>query len=252
MSKMNRVFVCCGFAALVSGFGMSGQGCDGPDFSALAGLYAIERGSIEAKFTFTVNSGGEVEQSTSGGELEPLDPADFPEALADVVAQWNNGLADLNAAIDEAMPAEVIVTFPGPYQMRIVNADDATKNGTGLINENAQYGFAAILGGAGEGSQQGGGGILDVSSIEGSFNVSAKTTEGKVVRRIIVGLIGSNDDSLSFVAELAVNYTGARTGDVPAGNTNDNSDDDNNNNNNGNSNENDNSNSNDNDNSNAP
>lgn len=235
-----RLIVLLSLFAVAAGVGMSAEtGCQGPDFSSLAGLWSIERGTLEAKFTFTVNNGGEVTQNSSGGELQPLDPADFPEQLADLVAQWNAGLDDLNDAVDDAMPDRVVVTFPGAFQMRITNADDPSKNGTGLINENAQYGFAAILGGGGNGSQQGGGGVLDVSSIEGSFNVPARTTAGKVVRRLIVGLIGSNDSSLSFVAELSVNYTGARIGDVPIDNSNGNN----------NSNDNDNTNANENDNS---
>ncbi|MBX3396424.1 MAG: hypothetical protein KF841_13760 [Phycisphaerae bacterium] len=219
-----RLFTLLSFFTLAAGVGMSADnGCQGPDFSSLAGLWSIERGSLEAKFTFTINNGGEVTQNSSGGELQPLDPADFPEQLADLVAQWNEGLDDLNAAVDDAMPDRVIVTFPGSFQMRIANAEDPLKNGTGLINENAQYGFVAILGGGGNGSQQGGGGVLDVSSIEGSFNVPARTTAGKVVRRLIVGLIGSNDSSLSFVAELTVNYTGAWIDEVPLDNSNGNS-----------------------------
>lgn len=216
MLRLRRLGSLCGLFALLAAMGMTADGgCQGPDFSSLAGLYSIERGSIETKFTFTVNNGGEVTQTSTGGELEPLDPADFPEVLADLVAQWNAGLDDLNAAVDESMPDEIVATFPAAFQMHIVNNADWSKNGTGLINENAQYGFAVILGGAGEGSAQGGGGVLDVSSIEGSFDVNARTTQGKVVRRLIVGLIGSNNDSLSFVAEIWVNYTGERIGDVP-------------------------------------
>ncbi len=248
MKQMKKAIVVLGLATFVATMGMMGDGCTGRDFSSLAGVWSIERGDLSAKFTYTVNNGGEVTEESVSGALEPLDPSKFPPVLAELIAQWNAGLAELNQKIDEAIPETVIITFPGPFQMRITNADDPGKTGIGLINENAEYGFVAILGGSGQGSDQGGGGVLDVSSIEGRFNVGARTTNGRIVRRLIVALIGSNDSSLSFVAEISVEYTGQWIAPVPPGNNNNNDND--NENSNDNSNQNDNSN--DNANSNEP
>jgi len=196
---------------------MAGQnGCDGSRNLPLAGVWTLQRGETEVKFTFTVNNGGEVTQETADATLEPLNPDDFPEALAALVAQWNAGLDDLNAALDEAMPDQVLVTFPGAAQMRLTNLDDESKVANGIINAQDTYLFVGDLSGQGEGDEQGGGGVITLASIEGSFDRENFTTTGQVIRRLAVVLIGSPNDAISFVVEIKVNYTGERTGDVPA------------------------------------
>lgn len=196
--------------------GMMTDGCQGgPDFSPLAGLWTITRGATTVKFTFTVNNGGEVTQNTATAELGPLDPNDFPAELAGLVDQWNNGLVQLNANLDAALPDQLIVTFPASLQIRLTDPNDTAKVANGLINKDAVYIFVGDLSGAGEGSNQGGGAVLQVASVEGSFDTAQLTTTGVIARRLAVVLIGSNNSALSFVVEITVAYTGQRVGDTP-------------------------------------
>lgn len=201
---------------LVAPAGMTGNGCQvGPDFSPLAGLWSISRGDVAMRITYTVNNGGEVTETSTGGTLAALDPADFPAELTPLVEQWNNGLNDLNARIDEALPDQVVVSFPGFGQITITNPTDVTKTGTGLINEQAAYGFLTDASGAGAGSDQGAGAILQVASIEGQFDTTALTTSGVLARRLAVYLIGSNNSGASLVVEITIAYSGTRAGDAP-------------------------------------
>lgn len=228
-------------AALVFGTGMMSQQCQqNPTLASLAGLYKLERGATSVRVTFTVNNGGEVETNSAASELQPLDPNDFPEQLADLIAQWNAGLDDLNASLDEALPDVVGVEFPQFGVMRIFDPDNLTMSGQGLINnETLKYGFVGDLSGAGAGDETGGGGVLQASSIAGEFDAIALTTTGEIARSLLVSLQNNtNNSGVTFTAQIAVEYTGTRTGDLPAdtglnSNANDNSSDNSNTNDNG-------------------
>lgn len=203
---------------LVPCMSMMSQGsCNpqGPDFSPLAGVWSITRGETEVTFTFTVANGGEVTQESQTSTLQMLDPADFPPILEPLVDQWNMGLDDLNAALEAALPDEVLVSFEGLFTMRITDSADATRMGAGLINGDDVYIFIGDLSGTGNGIDVGAGAVLEVAGVEGSFDRTALTTVGKITRRLAVVLIGPNQNGLAFVAEIAVNYTGQRTGDLP-------------------------------------
>lgn len=203
---------------LVPCMSMMGQGnCNpqGPDFSPLAGVWSITRGDTDVTFTFTVANGGEVEQESQTSTLQMLDPADFPPILEPLVNQWNMGLDDLNAALDAALPDEVLVSFEGLFTMRITDSADATKMGAGLINADDVYIFIGDLSGTGNGGSVGAGAVLQLAGVEGSFDRTALATTGKITRRLAVVLLGANQSGLAFVVEIAANYTGQRTGDLP-------------------------------------
>lgn len=215
---------------LVSGTGMMSDGCQqNSTLDGLVGLWTLERGATSVRVSYSVNNGGEVQTNSSAGELVPLSADDFPEELADLVAQWNAGLDELNANLDEALPDVVGVEFPSFGIMRISDPNDPTKVGSGLINnQTLKYSFLADLSGAGGGSDQGGGGILQASSVVGDFDAMALTTTGELARTLIVALNdATNNNGVSFTVQIAVNYTGSRTGDLPEpspDNTNDNQD----------------------------
>lgn len=215
-------------AMLVLSTGMMNEQCQqNPSLEGLAGLWTLERGATSVRVTFSVNNGGEVETTSAASELQPLNPEDFPEQLADLIAQWNAGLDDLNASLDEALPDVVGVNFPQLGVMRIFDPNDTSMQGQGLINnQTLTYVFLGDLSGAGAGDEQGGGGVLQASSVAGEFNAMALTTTGEIARTIFVTLQDStNNSGLSFTAQVAVEYTGQRTGDLPADigdNTNDN------------------------------
>jgi len=237
-------------AVLVFGTGMMSEQCQqNPVFDGLAGLYTLERGATSVRVTFSVNNGGEVETNSASSELQPLDPNDFPEQLADLIAQWNAGLDDINAALDEALPDVVGVEFPQFGVMRIFDPTDTSMAGQGLINnQTLAYGFVGDLSGAGAGDDQGGGGVLQASSIVGSFDAMSLTTEGEIARTILVTLQNTSQGSgVTFTAQVAVAYSGQRTGDLPEdtglnGNANANGNGNDNDNTNGNSNSNSNAN----------
>ena len=212
LQRMRRVLVL--FVPCAS-MGMMANSCQpGPDYSPLAGLWSLTRGAANVKFTFTVNNGGEVTQNTNTAELGPLTAADFPAELAALVDQWNNGLTELNAKLDAALPDQVIVSFPAALQMRLTDPNDTANVANGLIDNEAAYLFLDDLSGDGEGSDQGGGAVLQVSSVEGTFDTTMLTTNGIIARRLAVVLIGSNNSALSFVVEITVAYTGQRVGDA--------------------------------------
>lgn len=194
---------------------LGATGCVDPGQAELAGVWDLTRGSTEAFITFTAADGGAVQDGGGGGELEPLNPDDFPPILQGLVAQWNAGLDDLNAGLDAALPDQVLVSFPAGGVMRIENAADPNAAGVGVIDANDMYLFLSDLTGDGEGSDQGGGAALSAASIEGSFDRTALTTEGRVVRRMVVALIGSSENGLTITVEVRVHYTGERVGDLP-------------------------------------
>ncbi|MCB9853392.1 MAG: hypothetical protein H6819_09885 [Phycisphaerales bacterium] len=226
---------------LVFGTGMMSEQCQqNPSLEGLAGLWTLERGATSVRVTFSVNNGGEVTENSASSDLQPLDPNDFPEQLADLIAQWNAGLDDVNAALDEALPDVVGVEFPQFGVMRIFDPNDTTMAGQGLINsQTLAYGFVGDLSGAGAGDEQGGGGVLQASSIAGSFDAMALTTTGEIARTLLVSLQNNtNNSGLTFTAQIAIAYTGQRTGDLPEdtggnSNANDNSSDNSNTNDNG-------------------
>lgn len=192
--------------------GVPGPGGGNP---GLAGVWTLTRGAVKVTFTYSGTQNGETQSQTTTGSLEPLDPADFPAYLGDLVAQWNAGLTDLNQKLDEALPEQVIVTFPSLLSMKIVNAADTTKQGEGLYSPgDHKYLFAGDLSGGGQGSDQGAGGVLTIATIDGQFNASALTTSGKLARTLAVVLIVPNS-GLIVAAQVSVDFTGTRTGDVP-------------------------------------
>jgi len=215
---------------LLSGTGMMSDGCQqNPSLAQLAGLWSLERGATSVRVSFTVNNGGEVQTDSSQNELQPLDAGDFPAELADLVTQWNAGLDDLNANLDKALPETVAVEFPNVGVMRISDPNDPAGVGNGLINnQTLAYSFLGDLSGAGGGSDQGGGAVLQASSVVGSFDADSLTTTGEIARTLLVALQNStNNSGLSFTVQIVVNYTGQRTGDLPepVDNTNDNTND---------------------------
>lgn len=234
---------------LVFGTGMMNEQCQqNPSLAELTGLWTLERGATSVRVTFSVNNGGEVTENSASSDLQPLDPNDFPEQLADLIAQWNAGLDELNASLDEALPDVVGVDFPQLGVMRIIDPDDPTMQGQGLINnQTLAYGFIGDLSGAGAGDETGGGGVLQTSSIAGSFDAMALTTTGEIARSLLVSLQNNtNNSGVTFTAQIAVAYTGTRTGDLPDEIANANANANGNDNSGGNSNENENSNANDN------
>jgi hypothetical protein len=194
---------------------MADGGCAPANFDDFAGLWNIDRGQAEVSVTFEAAQGGEVTQKNAGGTFEPVDPNDFPEELESLVEQLNQGIDEINSAIDEALPNEVIVTFPGTAQMRLTDPNDPVRVVNGLINNQDQYVFVGDLSGAVVGGNQGAGAVLSSANIEGSFDRSELTTTGQIIRRLVVRLAGSTDDMLFLEIRFAVNYTGQRIGDVP-------------------------------------
>lgn len=226
---------------LVFSTGMMNQQCQqNPSLAGLAGLWTLERGATSVRVSYTVDNGGEVDTHSSAGTLEPLDPNDFPEQLADLIAQWNNGLDDLNASLDEALPDVVGVEFPQFGVMRIFDPNNTSMAGQGLINNDTlKYTFLGDLSGAGAGDETGGGGVLQASSVVGQFDAMALTTTGEIARTLLVSLKNNtNNSGVTFTAQIAVEYSGTRTGDLPEdtglnSNSNDNSSDNSNANDNG-------------------
>ena len=200
------------------GMGMMEGGCQNcADVTGLAGLWTIQRGEIEVRVTFTTASGGEQETTMNQAALGPLDANDFPAELADFVAQWNANLDEVEMALEQALPDQVVVTFPNEcVAMRLTDPNDATSVANGIIGQMLNYAFVGGLAGGGQQGMNGGGTLaLVVASVEGSFDQSALTTTGQIVRRLAVLVSGNNNSGLSFVVAVAVNYTGERTGDVP-------------------------------------
>jgi hypothetical protein len=197
-----------------------GQGCQGGDpnplpSSGLEGLWSLTRGKVVLNINWTVAGGGQTHSESNSGQLETVDPADYPQELASLVDQWNDGIDDLNASLDAAFPDSIVVTFPQYAVMKIYNPDDPTSNGTGAINSADEYFFLGDLAGTGGANDQGAGAILTAATIQGSFDIAALTTQGQLARALTIFLIGSNQAGASFTAQITVDYTGARTGDVP-------------------------------------
>ena len=200
-------------AIAIPTLGLLSQGCMAPDeLARLTGLWELERGTATVTFTWTVNEGGEITRSESTGKLEPLDPADFPAELADIIAQWNSAIAELNAALDAALPDAVRLTFPSSVALRIENPDDPTDVGNGLINERSEYLFVGDLSGQAEGDDVGAGGLLRAASVEGRFDVTAETTVGTINRRIALFRAATPNRGVSLTVRIAAAYSGARVG----------------------------------------
>jgi hypothetical protein len=202
----------------VAASGMSSGGCP-TNFNAqslsnapLEGVWTITRGQVLAKFKWSVDKGGETTDDYSSHMLEPLDPAEFPTALASLVQQWNAGLAELNTKLDAAFPAEVRITFPGYAQIRVSDVADASHTGLGIINANDEYLFVGDLTASSGTNSQGAGAELQAATIDGKFNRTALTMTGKVARTLIVVLQGSGNGSAAFTVQISVQYTGTRTG----------------------------------------
>lgn len=215
ISKRKSVVVL--LSAMICCTGMMGEQCQqSPTAGGLEGLWALERGAVTIRVTHTVNNGGVVDTTTNTSNLEPLNPDDFPPALAELVAQWNAGLNDLNASLDEALPDVVGVEFPQFGTMRIFDPDAPAMQGNGLFNgDTLEYLFVGDLSGAGMGDELGGGGVLQASAVGGQFDAMALTTSGEIGRTLLVTLLNTTG-GVAFSVEITVAYTGQRTGDMPA------------------------------------
>jgi len=197
--------------------GMMGNGCQNCAVTTgLDGVWAFQRGDVEVTFTFTTGSNGAQEQTIKKTTLDPLDPADFPAELADFVNEWNNNLAAVNLALDAALPDSLIITFPQCPVIRLIDPNDAANTADGIIGAMLNYVFITPLVGGGQSDPNGGGGlILSVASVEGSFDALALTTTGQIIRKLAVIAGNGNNSGAAFGVEIAVNYTGNRTGDAP-------------------------------------
>lgn len=198
---------------------LMGSGCPptmpGPGKPGLAGVWSLTRGAVKVTFTYSGTHNGETNEHTTTSELGPLNPADYPDFLADLVAQWNAGLDDLNAKLDAAMPDSVVVTFPSVISMKLTDPNDNTKTLEGLYNPNdKKYLFGGDLSGSSQGSDQGGGAALTLATIDGQFDANALTTTGKIARTLVVILVVPNS-GLAITAQVSVDFTGQRTGDAP-------------------------------------
>ncbi len=216
---MMRNLRCSLLACLILPIAMGTGGCTGgsfpaPDFAKLAGLYDITRGAVKVTLGGAATDGSDVQSGGGSSTLEPIDLATVADPLKPVAQAWNDNLAALNDSLDKSFPDQVIVEFPSPYVMRITNAADASNTGDGLINADAKYLFAGDLSGSGQGSDEGGGALLQVATIDGSFNTQDKTTEGKVARTLIL-TVWNGQAFVAITFQISVDYTGQRTGDVP-------------------------------------
>jgi len=200
---------------------LMGSGCPptvpggGGNNPGLAGVWTLTRGAVKVTFSYSGSHNGVTDEKTTTSELGPLNPADYPEFLGDLVTQWNDGLDDLNAKLDAALPESVIVTFPTVISMKLTDPNDNTKTVEGLYDVTSKgYLFAGDLSGGGQGSDQGGGAALTVATIDGHFDEAALTTNGKIARTLVVLLVVPNS-GLVITAQVSVDFTGTRTGDVP-------------------------------------
>lgn len=203
------------------GMGMNpgGGGCvppnqPPPQLQPLAGLYQITRGDIRVTFGGAATNGDDVEQGGGGGVLMPVDVSQFPDVLKPLAQQWNDGLAQLNAEIDKAFPAQVIIEFPQFATIKLTSAAETTNTVQGIINDQDAFLVAGDLSGAGQGDDSGAGAIFSLATIDGQFNRNDLTVAGKVARTVVL-LLGGQQGGLAITVQISVDYTGQRTGDVP-------------------------------------
>ncbi|MBI5765545.1 MAG: hypothetical protein HZA51_18705 [Planctomycetes bacterium] len=204
--------------------GMTGNGCPNTTGLApgvalnepLAGEWTITRSEVTVTLSWTINGGGEKVEDSTTTLLEPLDPSEYPSELASMIDSWNNGLADLNAALNAAMPEKVWVTFPHYGVLNLTNVSEPTRTIEGAIDGGGNYIFIGDVSGAAAGDNQGGGALFQAASIQGIFDRTALTTEGTLARTLLVIAGGVGGGNLSLTAKISVDYTGIRTGDLPA------------------------------------
>ncbi len=197
------------------GNGCPGDGGNPPGGTPLAGLWSLSRGAIHLTFSWASGSGEDITQESETGKLQPVDVDALPDALKPLGQQWNDGLAALNDGLDKAFPPEVIITFPRFATIRVENPADPASAGEGLINDELKYLFAGDWSGAGDGSDQGGGAVLQLSTVEGQFDAGARTTTGKVARTLVLAAVNEQGGAVLTI-QLSVDYSGQRIGDVPA------------------------------------
>lgn len=203
--------------------GMTGNGCPNTTGLApgaalndpLAGEWTISRGEVKVALSWTINGGGEKIEDSTTTTLEPLDPSEYPSELMPMIDSWNGGLADLNAALDAAIPEKVWVTFPRYAVMKLTNVSDPAGVVEGAIDGGGNYIFIGDVSGAVAGDNQGGGALFQAASIQGKFDRVAITTEGTLARTLLVIAGGVGGGNLSLTAKISVDYTGIRTGDLP-------------------------------------
>jgi len=183
--------------------------------SELAGIWALSRGAVKLHLMWGANSESNVEPGTQS--LQPLDASAYPAELAPFIQQWNDGLADLNDSLEKVFPASVLCSFPHYGVVRFVDAANPTRVAEGGIDNNGKYILVGDLSGASAGDSQGGGSYLDASSIQGSFDRSALTTQGFAARSLTVYASVVGGGSIGLKAQISIDFTGLRTGDLPGG-----------------------------------
>jgi hypothetical protein len=180
----------------------------------LAGLWSLSRTSIQVTCSWTFSGGGQVMNTWNTSTLQPLDITDFPSELQSLVQQWNNGLVELNAHLNEALPADVFVSFPVYGQIALAAEDNPAQSIVGAIDSTAAYIFLADFSGDVQGDAQGGGTVLQAATIQGSFNRTSLTTTGYAARTLQIVGSGVGGNGLALTIQVRVNYTGSRTGDA--------------------------------------
>lgn len=212
----NRKWFLFALAILPFSSGCPGDGGNPPENKpTLEGVWSLTRGAIHLTFSWASGNAEDITQDSSTGKLLPVDLDALPDALKPLGQQWNDGLAALNDGLDKAFPPEVIITFPRFATIRVENPADPASAREGLINEELKYLFAGDWSGAGNGSDQGGGAILQVSTVDGQFDKPALTTTGKVARTLVLAAVNEQGGAILTI-QLSIDYTGQRTGDVPA------------------------------------
>ncbi|MEK6643988.1 MAG: hypothetical protein AABZ08_08765 [Planctomycetota bacterium] len=203
--------------------GMAGNGCPNAtglapgtlETEPLAGEWTLMRDEVTVALSWTINGGGQRVEDSVTTALEPLDPSDYPTELTPLIDQWNAGLADLNAALDAAIPTTVWTTFPHYAVMRLTNTTDPGMLIEGAIDGEARYIFIGDVSGAVTGDHQGAGTLFQAASIQGTFERSTLTTEGTLARSLLLIANGVGGGGLSLTVQIVVGYTGMRTGDLP-------------------------------------
>jgi hypothetical protein len=134
-----------------------------------AGIYDVIPGQAKVSIGWWV--GGQQQQTTTqqpaqqggggAGQLEPVDPNDFPDGpLRKLAEQFNAGLAKFNDDIQGEFPNQVEITHPQTWLARVTNTEDPNGWFEGL---NGEQGFLALRGGFVPG-------VIAASSVTGLYD----------------------------------------------------------------------------------